>query len=184
MRTSLLILNLLFTTVFMAQIEEELPFYEIPDNPETYTAGTVAARTIDGLGFRFYWATQGLRNEDLSHKTCASGRTSAETIAHIYALSKFIRNSILVDNKDENRTELSFKDQRKQTLLNLKLVSDVLRDTKTPYNLESSEIPFWNIINGPIEDALWHCGQIVMLRRASGNPFSSDVNLFKGSLKK
>ncbi|XMO86993.1 hypothetical protein AAFN75_01595 [Algibacter sp. AS12] len=184
MRTSLLILNLLFTTVFMAQIDKELPFYELPHNPEIYTAGTLAARTIDGLGFRFYWATQGLRNEDLSHKASASGRTSAETIPHIYGLSKFIRNSILVDNKDENKTELSFKEQRKQTLLNLKLVSDVLRDTKTPYNLENSEIPFWNIINGPIEDALWHCGQIVMLRRASGNPFNSDVNLFRGSLKK
>ncbi|SFD32190.1 hypothetical protein [Algibacter pectinivorans] len=184
MKLLLLVLNLFFTIIFMAQTTEELPFYEIPDNPNTYTAETVAARTIDGLGFRFYWATQGLSNEDLSHKASASGRTSAETITHIYGLSKFIRNSILVNNKDENRTALSFKDQRKQTLLNLKLVSDVLRDTKTPYNLENSEIPFWNIINGPIEDALWHCGQIVMLRRASGNPFNSKVNLFSGAVQK
>ncbi|MEP3836325.1 MAG: hypothetical protein ABJM36_01700 [Algibacter sp.] len=168
----------------MAQTNEELPFYEISDNPEEYTAGTVAARTIDGLGFRYFWATEGLRIDDLRHKASVSGRTSSETIKHIYELSKLIRNSILLDNKDTNKAELSFKDQRKQTLINLKLVSDVLRDTTTPYNLENSEIPFWNIINGPIEDALWHCGQIVMLRRASGNPFNSKVNVFSGKIKK
>ncbi|MDB2462560.1 hypothetical protein N9W61_00430 [Algibacter sp.] len=167
----------------MSQIEEQLPFYEIPEDPEIYTAATVAARTIDGLGFRYFWATEGLRTEDLSHKASASGRTSGETIQHIYGLSKFIRNSILVDNKSKSKADLSFKDQRKQTLINLKLVSDLLRDTNTPYNLEKANIPFWNMINGPIEDALWHCGQIVMLRRSSGNPFNSKVDVFSGKVR-
>ena len=40
--------------------------------------------------------------------------------------------------------------------------------------------PFWNQINGPIEDAVWHCGQIVALRRAAGNPIDSKVNVFTG----
>ena len=71
----------------------------------------------------------------------------------------------------------------KQTLLNLKIVSEVLRNTETPFQLEDTGVPFWNIINGPISDALWHCGQVVMLRRSSGNPFNSKVNLFSGKLK-
>jgi hypothetical protein len=40
--------------------------------------------------------------------------------------------------------------------------------------------PFWNQINGPISDALWHCGQVVMNRRASGNPLQKGVNVFIG----
>jgi len=97
----------------MAQSEEPLPFYEIPDYPETYTAGTVAARMMDGLGFRYYWATEGLTKNDLAEKASASGRTSGETIEHIYGLSKFIRNSVLEDNKDTNKAVLSFEDKRK-----------------------------------------------------------------------
>jgi hypothetical protein len=41
-------------------------------------------------------------------------------------------------------------------------------------------IPFWNAINGPLEDAVWHAGQIVTLRRMAGNPINSKVNFFMG----
>lgn len=164
-------------------MEEKLPYYEIPEYPESYTASTVAARMVDGLGHRYYWATESLREQDLEHKASESGRTSEETIEHIYGLSKFIRNSILVDNKDNTKGQLSFYEKRQNTLLNLKMVSEVLRNTDSPYNLDSSEVPFWNIINGPIADAIWHCGQLVMLRRASGNPFNSKVSVFAGKLK-
>ena len=184
MHKLILILALIYRIVIIAQTEEELPFYQIPDYPETYTSGTVAARMIDGLGFRYFWATEGLRVEDLKQKASESGRTSKETVAHLYELSKFIRNSILDKNKDENKDIISFEDTRRRTLKNFKIVSDVLRDTNTPYNLQDSQVPFWNIINGPIADALWHCGQLVMLRRASGNPFNSKVSVFKGKVKK
>ena len=40
--------------------------------------------------------------------------------------------------------------------------------------------PFWNQINGPISDAIWHSGQVVMNRRASGNPLRKGVNVFLG----
>lgn len=183
MKTSISILALILTTFVMAQSEEKLPFYEIPDYPETYTSGTVAARMVDGLGFRYFWATEGLTEKDLVQKASESGRTSGETIEHIYGLSKFIRNSVLENNKDENKEVLSFVDTRKRTLMNFKIVSDALRDIKQPFKLEDTSIPFWNIINGPISDALWHCGQVVMLRRASGNPFNSKVSVFRGKLR-
>ena len=41
----------------------------------------------------------------------------------------------------------------------------------------------WNQINGPIADALWHCGQVVSFRRASGNPYNSKASLFTGKLR-
>ena len=45
------------------------------------------------------------------------------------------------------------------------------------------EYPFWNQVNGPISDALWHCGQLVLLRRSSGNPFNSKVSVLMGKLR-
>lgn len=183
MKKVIVISALILTNIVMAQTEDKLPYYEIPEYPETYTSATVAARMVDGLGFRYYWATEGLRTEDLSYKPSESGRTTQQTIDHLYGLSKFIRNSILENNKDENKDDLSFDEMRKRTLMNFKIVSDVLRNTQEPFELEQTEIPFWNIINGPIADAIWHCGQVVLLRRSSGNPFNSKVSVFSGKLR-
>jgi hypothetical protein len=169
--------------IMMGQTEDKSPYYEIPDYPETYSANTVAARMVDGLGFRYYWATEGLHDEDLAFKPNETGRATSETIENIYSLSKFIRNSILSDNKDANMLELSFEAKRKETLMNFKVVADVLRNIETPLELENIEVPFWNIISGPIEDAVWHCGQVVLLRRSSGNPFNSKVSLFNGKVR-
>ncbi len=47
----------------------------------------------------------------------------------------------------------------------------------------TSEYPFWNAINGPVVDALWHAGQIVSFRRSSGNPFPSNVSILNGKLR-
>ena len=45
---------------------------------------------------------------------------------------------------------------------------------------EHSEFPAWNLINGPISDALYHTGQVVSFRRTSGNPIAKGVNVFLG----
>lgn len=167
----------------MAQEDTTLPYSEIPKHAETYTAGTVASRMVDGLGFRYYWATEGLRPEDLSYKPSDSGRTSAETIDHIFGLSNFILSSISKDFKQQNGDKMPFEEKRKQTLLNFKTASDILKATKDLSQFDKDKYPFWNIINGPMADALWHCGQVVMLRRASGNPFNSKASVFWGKLK-
>ena len=188
-------LTLLFSVLTMAaqdNSEKDLPYYEIPDYPETFTAGTVAARLVDGLGFRYYWATEGLREEDLSYKPSPEGRTTGETIDHIYGLSKVIVNSTL--NKPNTRAEepeMGFDEKRKQTLINIKTAADILRtsDNLTQFNIvfqrdnSTSEFPFWNNLNGPIADALWHCGQVVLLRRASGNPYNSKASVFTGKVR-
>lgn len=174
---------------FSGQSQEELPYYEIPEAPESFTAGTVAARAVDGLGFRYYWATEGLRLEDLEFRPNDDARTTLETVEHIYGLSKMIVNSTL--KKDNNikteEEELSFEAMRKATLINFKTAADLLRtsDDISQYKIifGEREFPFWNQINGPIEDAVWHCGQVVLLRRSSGNPFNSKVSVFNGKLR-
>ena len=42
---------------------ENPPYHEMPPTSEKYTNATVAARMIDGLGYRYYWATKDLREE-------------------------------------------------------------------------------------------------------------------------
>ena len=99
----------------------DLPYYEIPSYPETFTAGNVAARIIDGLGFRYYWATEGLREEDLKFRPGKEARTSLETLEHIYELSQIIVNCTnkLPNITGADRPAPAFAEMRKQTLENL-----------------------------------------------------------------
>ena len=175
-----------------ANAQDALPYSEIPEAPEAYSATTVVARLIDGLGFRYYWATEGLRDEDLAFRPSAEARTTAETIDHIQSLTKVILNAALKQpNTREKPVEMSFPEKRRQTLQMLKQAADIFRESedlgafKVVFNRgeTSAEYPFWNQINGPISDALWHCGQVVSHRRASGNPFNPKVNVFTGTVR-
>lgn len=183
---------LFFGSIFCSAQDKTLPYYEIPDRPPHYTAGTVAARMIDGLGFRFYWATESLRTEDLNYAPGPSTRTSLQTIEHIYGMSIIILNSTTGTVNETPAPTLPFADMRKQTLLNLKAASDHLKKLsdeeisklKMVFRRDSqvSEYPFWNELNGPIADCLWHVGQVVSFRRASGNPFSDKVSVLTGKV--
>jgi hypothetical protein len=171
-----------------AQETETLPYYKLPEYSETFTAGTVAARMVDGLGFRYYWASAHLNEEDLLYKQQEDSRTTGETIDHILDLSYVIVNATLQQANSKNDTSLmTFEDKRKQTLYNLQIAADILRvsDDISQFYIISGErkTPFWNAINGPISDAIWHCGQIASYRRASGNPINPNVNHFMGTVR-
>ena len=182
----------LFLLIFIsmssnAQQTDGLPYYEIPEAPTEYTAGTVSSRMIDGLGFRYYWATEGLRAEDLSFKPNAEARTSEQTIDHILGLSQVILNATLNVANGTPQPKMTFSEKRKKTLENLQKSSEILRNSKdiSQYKIifGKSEFPFWNQLNGPIADALWHVGQVVSFRRSSGNPLPKGVNVFTGTKK-
>lgn len=175
-----------------AQQKNDLPYAEIPEAPDAYTAGGVVSRMIDGLGFRYYWATEGLRSEDLKYKPSPEGRTSEETVDHILGLSYVVLNSARQQvNGPREEEPMTFDQKRARTLENLEQASRIFRSAEDLVDYpvvfkgkESNvEYPFWNQINGPISDALWHCGQLVLLRRASGNPFNSKVSVFTGKLR-
>ena len=63
---------LLFMTTATA-LSQSLPYSSITAPGESFSAGTVAARMIDGLGFRYFWATEGLRESDLAVKKPGTG---------------------------------------------------------------------------------------------------------------
>ena len=167
----------------------DMTYRNIPNHPEAYTDGALAARMIDGLGFRYYWATEGLNETDLNYKPSDGSRTTIETIKHIYDLTILIRNTVLheISVPPSNTEELDYVMLRQQTLQHLKTTADILRTStdlsKYPIKFTNSELPFWFLINGPISDAIWHCGQIASFRRTTGNPISSDISFFSGTVK-
>ncbi|MGI9530790.1 hypothetical protein [Lutimonas sp.] len=171
---------------------EELPYREIAEPPEEYSAGAVLGRMVDGLGFRYYWASEGLTQKDLNFKPSEDARTTSETIDHILGLSTTILNSAIhKPNEGNDFSSMTFEEKRAMTLTNLKRASDIFRSSEDISEFTivfkraqgSSEYPIWNHINGPIADAIWHCGQLVSFRRSSGNPFNSKASMFQGKLR-
>ena len=191
MKNTTFIIALLISSWCIAQdiSEEKLPYYEVPEYSKEFTAGTMAARMIDGLGFRFYWSSEGLTEKDLKYRPNEDVRSSEETIDHILDLSYIIVNSTLKQpNSRVDKSKMTYEDKRKQTLVNLKTAADILRnsDDISEYKIifGENEIPFWNQVNGPIADAIWHCGQLASFRRVTGNPINPNVNHFTGKVKK
>ena len=169
----------------------KLPYYEIPDYPADYTAGNVAARVVDGLGYRYYWATEGLRDEDYDYKPSEDSRTIGETMQHIFRLTRTTA-SVAKNEAIERKEEIEYTTEayRKMTLENVQAASNLLKG-KTAEELadlaivfkradRTSEFPFWNLLNGPLSDAIYHTGQIVAFRRAAGNPVDFRMNVFTG----
>jgi hypothetical protein len=196
----LLLLTLALSGSLFAQTEknatkDSLPYREIPAYPDSFTAETVAARMIDGLGFRYYWATEGLRPEDLAFRPTPEARSSEETIDHILGLVTVLMNSLKNQpnvRSGEETSPLTFEVKRRKTLEMLKEASEMLKQPGSRLEDLSivqvsgdtrREFPFWNMLNGPIADALWHVGQVVTFRRSSGNPFNSKASVFTGTVR-
>ena len=176
----------------LTKLKFDTPYYEIEGTPESFTASNVVSRLLDGLGFRYYWATEGLRDEDLAYKPSEQARTTRETLEHLFGLSNFVLSSALHrPSKRQPVSDLDYNTLRTMTLLNIKQASTIFReaDDLSKFKIwferqgELNETPFWNQINGPIADALWHCGQVVSFRRASGNPFNSKASVFSGTVR-
>ena len=187
--------SILILLCFASNAQEnmtDVPYASIPEASENYTAGTIMSRMIDGLGFRFYWASEGLTAADLKYEPGNEGRSLDQTLDHILGLSTVILNS--AKNEPNDRTKpaekLQGEERRTKILKNLKeasalyLASDDMKGHTIIFKTGkgSSTFPLWNNINGPIEDAVWHAGQIVVLRRSAGNPINPKVNVFLGKL--
>lgn len=177
----------MITNINESPSEAELPYAEVPEYSEEFTAGTMAARMIDALGFRFYWSTDCLTETDLVYKANDDGKTTLETISHIFDLSKVIVNATLKQSNIKVEADLSYSELRAKTLENLKRAADILRESDDISQFKiifgDSETPLWNLVNGPIADSIWHCGQLSIYRRSSGNPMNPKVNFFTGKIR-
>lgn len=166
-------------------------YYQIPDYPEAYTAGTTSARLVDGLGFRYYWATEGLTVSDLSYRPSDGARSIEETIDHIVNLTQILANAVEEEPFEGIELEsMTFEQKRAMTLENIKKGSEVLKNSSAEdlarYDMIFSSgavFPFWNLLNGPIADAINHVGQIITLRRTNGNPINQNISVLQGKVR-
>lgn len=180
----------------MDEIDDSKYYYQIPEVPNSYTAANVAARVVDGLGFRYFHATADLTEENLDFKPSEEARTMRETVDHILGLTRTTLNAVLKQPTDFTieQPELNFEQKRLKTLENIRRTSEILKSSSDE-DMESyiviflsgngnrSEYPFWNQLNGPIADAIWHVGQVVTFRRSAGNPFNSNVSVLRGKVR-
>lgn len=145
-------------------------FRSIEEYPRRDNANGIVIRLIDGLGFRFYWATEGLREEDYAYAACESCQTIGGILQHLWGLANWLRLNALGEGLSEAPD--APEDRRRQVLeilAELRAFVDGL-DEQRLFGLTIRDQPFWHYINGPLADALTHTGQIAYLRRASGNP--------------
>ncbi|WP_422356374.1 hypothetical protein [Roseivirga pacifica] len=183
-------LTLILTVVtLMSANAQDLPFKSMPEYAEKYTAGTMVARMVEGLGYRYYWATEGLTAKDLALEPTKDARDVESTIDHILTLSVMVLRPFRTPDfyPIENLSEMDFAAKRKLTLELLLEASVELRsaplDKLANAELDlgrGNSLPFWNVLNGPLADAIYHTGQIVSFRRMSGNPIDSSVNVLMG----
>ena len=170
----------------------ELPYREIPESPDNYKAGNVLARMIDGLGYRYYWATEGLTEKDLAYRPSADGSNTIETLKHIHGLTNTLLNAHkeVPNIRSTNQAALDYQSLRQKTLENLWAARQLCVGKKAKQIAKlkivfqrgesSNEFPYWNMLNGPLADAIYHTGQVVLMRRASGNPINPKVSVFTG----
>jgi len=153
-------------------------YYRIPAYPDHLSSTTVLARMLDGLGFRFYWATEGLRAEDYTFRPAKGTMSVEELVTHVWSLMNWVSSSAL------NRPYEKPKDGPTASEETLSIIHD-LREAMLAMSEEDlgklriRDKPFWNLINGPFSDALTHTGQINSFRRLAGNPVAG-ANVFLG----
>lgn len=175
--------------------QQPLPFESIPPYPKETNVGSVLARMVHGLGYRYHWASLDLREEDLNYRPSPQGASSYETLEHIYDLVEIVATTVEGNPTPRPSSTIpnTYPALREQTLQMLEAVGASLVE-KGNEEIEAMEIvflrdnkrftfPIWHLINGPLSDAIYHTGQLVSFRRTTGNPIAKGVNVFIGKTK-
>lgn len=187
-RLTLSLILTLTVQLSMAQYNQDIS--TIGEAPASYEGNDVLQRMVEGAGFRYYWATEGLLQKDMDTKPCDECRDTKETLDHLLSLSLMVKSTIIgevFDRKSLSKskdfvkivalTNQNWADAANSLAKEEVQVSDMIVDFGG-----GRKVPFWNVINGPLADAIYHTGQIVTFRRMSGNPINPKVNVFMGKL--
>lgn len=169
---------------------ETLQFAEISSYPSQYNMATIVSRMLDGAGFRYYWATEGLTQEQLMEEPGNGSRSLYQIMNHIYNMVDFVGNSLegKTTSFPEKEHGLPFEELRQQTLARIESakVACVNMDEATleqqkidlTVNGKPMQVDTWHLFNGPLPDMYHHIGQLMLLRRIQGNPLPNGVNPF------
>ena len=160
--------------------------YQISEAPARFDGARVLARVVDGLAFRYRWATEGLRPEDFDFRPGPTSMTTREIMKHVLNLVLMVKQSVFDADERESPDTDDPEALRSAALENLRLAREHLASLDDAalarhrvLKRDGSRWPIWNILNGPLADALTHVGQINAWRRLSGNPTPA-ANVFAG----
>lgn len=164
----------------------DLPYQTIPDPPEEMNASNILVRLLDGIGFRYRWATEELREEDMEFQPCDSSMDMKELLNHIHGLLN-VSEAFLTGREMTPVKPLGLKERRKETLGTVVRMREALREVDDEYLAKrmykppwrEGKYPIWTLINGPLSDSLTHIGQIASWRRIHDNPIPG-ANVFDG----
>jgi hypothetical protein len=164
----------------------ELPYYSIPDAPKEMNASNVLVRLLDGIGFRYRWATEELKKADMDFQPCDSSMDIQELMKHIHGLLN-VSEAFLTGKDIVPIGELELKERRKATLDTILRIRKALNEIDDVYLAKrmykppwrEGKYPIWTLINGPLCDSLTHIGQIASWRRIHNNPIVG-ANVFDG----
>jgi len=158
-----------------------LPFHSIPDAPAAVSAGAVLGRLVDGIGFRFRWATEGLADGSLAFKPAPDCMSLGELLDHVMELLAWVAAGVGVQAPAEGAGPVCERVLVLAAALGarFKAMTDDEVARCTIRSSRGDTRPVWNMVNGPLSDSLTHVGQILSWRRISGAP-AVPADVFRG----
>ena len=164
---------------------EAVPFHTIPEPPASVTAGTILGRLADGIGFRFRWASEGLKDSDMAYKPAPDCMSMGEQLDHICDLLATVSKNVGAPQRPPLPQPAACA-QLRARVLDLSADLSAWFKRASEEELASSTVKsrgdarlFWNMINGPLADCLTHIGQILSWRRLAGAPPAA-ADVFRG----
>lgn len=165
---------------------DDFPYTRIPDPPGAVSSGAVLSRLVDGIGFRFRWATEGLLEGDLPFRPAPDCMSLGELLGHVHGLLRWVGESVglraslpcmeRTQGMAARQAVLSLAQAlaaRFAALADQELAAVVVRTSR------GDSHPVWNLVNGPLADSLTHVGQIASWRRIAGKPVQK-ADVFRG----
>lgn len=177
-----------------------LPYDQLPEPPADQPGGAaVLARLIDGAAFRYRWASEGLADDDLAWEACEGAHSIGSLLDHLRFLARWVAVNLAAARDGVEPVPYpqacdglpdptgSLEALRAQTLsawsearsTALALGDDGLAKVTLVGGREPTSFPVWNLLNGPLADALTHIGQLNAWRRQLGKP-APRADVFRG----
>jgi len=160
-------------------------FRSLPDPSPEVTPSSILVRLVDALGFRLHWATEGLRPEDVSFAPPGGGMGIRAQMEHLHGVMGFTAASLGAGDPGDPPEDFEALRARVFALLGeiRARLEGMNNDDVACIQIKrrGNDLPVWNMIHGPLADALTHVGQINALRRISGNP-ARKVNYLVGEI--
>ena len=166
--------------------ETAFDFRSLPPGPAAVNGSAVLVRLVEGIGFRFRWATEGLREQDLAFRPTPDSMSIAELGGHVLELVAWVAKAAgAIPEAPRAPEPPAFPEVRQkvlETLASLRARLALMRDEDIAgirIPSRSGPVPWPHLVNGPLADALTHIGQINVLRRSCGNP-TPKADVFRG----